>query len=160
MPYFHTKSSATSMTAFLQLITTVIVLILVQESTARELRPSDHGLEYQSLPPKGLKSPEMMSFFGSTSKSSSTSSSSTPSVVALPKATNSNDTSWWRTVANNQQGNDHVRHVLLLGSLICGVAGVALLAASAFIYVIKIKSFSPSTNSTKNDNNSLVVISN
>ncbi|MBA0627635.1 hypothetical protein Godav_022446 [Gossypium davidsonii] len=119
------------------MVTTVIVLILVQESAARELRPSDHGLEYQSLPPTGLKSPEMMSFFGSTSKSSSTSSSSTPS-----------------------RGNDHVRHVLLLGSLICGVAGVALLAASAFIYVIKIKSFSPSTDSTKNNNNSLVVISN
>ncbi|XP_039043995.1 uncharacterized protein LOC120183346 [Hibiscus syriacus] len=143
------------MTAYLQLITSVVVVVIIRESTARELRPSDHGLEYQSQPPTGLKSQEMRSFFGSTSKSSST-SSSTPSTVAFPKATNSSDTSWWRSANDNRRGNNHLRHVLLLGSLICGVTGVALLASSAFIYVIKIRSSSPSTNN--NNNNSLVTI--
>ncbi|GMI77446.1 hypothetical protein like AT4G21740 [Hibiscus trionum] len=151
--YFYRRRNAAFMTAYLLLITTVIVLI--RESTARELRPSDHGLVYQSLPPTGLKSPEMKSFFGSTSESSST-SSSTSSTVAFPKAMNSNDTSWWGADNNRRRrGNTHLRHVLLLGSLICGVTGVALLAASAFIYVIKIRSSSPPTK-----NNSLVTISN
>ncbi|KAK8496280.1 hypothetical protein V6N13_130322 [Hibiscus sabdariffa] len=120
------------MTAYLLLITTVIAVVLIRESTGRELRPSDHGLEYQSLPPTGLKSAEMKSFFGATSKSSSK-----PSTVALPKVMNSNDSWWWRGK----------RQVLLLGSFICGVTGVALLAASAIIYVIKIRSSSPPTKS-------------
>ncbi|XWS18016.1 hypothetical protein CRYUN_Cryun32bG0005900 [Craigia yunnanensis] len=146
MPAFHAIRIAAAIT---------IIILIIMESTARELRPSDHGLEYQSQPPTGLKSPGMKSFFGAASKSSS----STPSTVALPKATNSNDTSWWGT-ANKRQGSDHVRHVLLLGSLVCGVTGVALLAATAFIYVIKIRS-SRSTNSTTDTNNinSLVPIS-
>ncbi|XVF23099.1 hypothetical protein REPUB_Repub13aG0008900 [Reevesia pubescens] len=146
--------AAAAMTAYLPLIT---IIFIIRESTARELRPSDHGLEYQSLPPTGLKSPGMMSFFGATTSKSSSSSSSTPSTVVLPKAINSNDTSWWGSSSNNRRGSDHVRHMLLLGSLVCGVTGVALLAASAFIYIIiKIRS-SNSTN--PNYNNSLVPIS-
>ncbi|KAK8618218.1 hypothetical protein V6N13_132219 [Hibiscus sabdariffa] len=134
------------MTAYLLLITTVIAVVLIGESRGRELRPSDHGLEYQSLPPTGLKSAEMKSFFGATSKSSSK-----PSTVALPKAMNSNDTWWWR-------GKSHLRlrQVLLLGSLICGVTGVALLVASGIIYVLKIRSSPPPTK----NNNCLVTISN
>ncbi|XWS11533.1 hypothetical protein CRYUN_Cryun37aG0006500 [Craigia yunnanensis] len=104
---FHTIRIAATIT---------IIILIIRESTARELRPSDHGLEYQSLPPTGLKSPGMMSFFGSTSNSSS----STPYTVALPKAINSNDTSWWGA-GSKRRGSDHVRHVLLLGSLVCGV---------------------------------------
>ncbi|XVE89366.1 hypothetical protein DITRI_Ditri19aG0196100 [Diplodiscus trichospermus] len=145
MPSFHTVRIAAAIA--------LIMLMLIMESTPRELRPSDHGLEYQSLPPTGLKSPGMMSFFGATSKASST-----PSTMALPKAMNSSDTSWWGA-GSKRRGSDHVRHVLLLGSLVCGLTGVALLAASALIYVMfKIKS-SPSTNNTNNTNQSLVPIS-
>ena len=149
MPSFYTMSISVAIT----------IIILVWESTARELRPSDHGLEYQSLPPTALKSPEMMSFFGAKSKSS-TSSSSTPSTMVLPKAMNSNDTTWWGAGSNRRE-NDQVRNVLLLGSLVCGVTSVALLAASAFVYVMKIRSSPSSTNSTNNTNNinSLVPIS-
>ncbi|XVF26349.1 hypothetical protein REPUB_Repub14bG0008400 [Reevesia pubescens] len=136
------------MTPYLPLIT---IILIIGESTARELRPSDHGLEYQSLPPTGLKSTGMMSFFGSTSKSSS----STPSTVALPKAMNSNDTSWWKS---NRHGSDHVRHVLVLGSLVCGVTGVALLAASAFIYVVKIRSSPSSTSPSPNSINTNILV--
>ncbi|XP_022714484.1 uncharacterized protein LOC111274097 [Durio zibethinus] len=146
MPSFHTIRIAAAMSPYLPLI----VILIIRGSTARELRPSDHGLEYQSLPPMGLKSPGMMSFFGATSKSSS----STPSTMALPKALNSNDTSWW-SAGSNRRGSDHLRHVLLLGSLVCGVTGLALLVASAFVYLIKIRS-SPS--SSTNTNNSLVPI--
>lgn len=131
---------------------TITLLIFSTDSIARELRPSDHGLEYQSLPPTGLKSsPGMMSFFGS-------SSSSTPNTVALPKAMNSTDTSWWAGGgSSNRRERDHVRHVLLLGSLVCGVTGVALLAASALIYVIKIRSSSSNNNNTNNVNGLVLV---
>ncbi|OMP06035.1 hypothetical protein CCACVL1_01741 [Corchorus capsularis] len=129
-------------------------MIMIRESTARELRPSDHGLEYQSLPPTGLKSPEMRSFFGASS-----SKSSTPSTVALPKAMNSNETEtpWWS--GRHGRGSDHVKQVLLLGSLVCGVTGVALLVASAFIYIIRRRSsqYSSAPNDT-NTSGGLVVI--
>ncbi|EOY25508.1 hypothetical protein QQP08_020258 [Theobroma cacao] len=146
----RTTRIAAAITAYLPLIT----MMIIGESVARELRPSDHGLEYQSVPPTGLKSPEMMSFFGAESKSSS---SSTPSTVALPKAMNSNETSWWAG-GSSRRGSDHLRHVLLLGSLVCGVTGVALLAASAFIYLIKRSSPSTNNNNNNNTNNSLVLI--
>ncbi|XP_022724439.1 uncharacterized protein LOC111281096 isoform X2 [Durio zibethinus] len=110
MPSLHTVRIAAA-------ITITIIVLIIRVSTARELRPSDHGLEYQSQPPTGLKSPGMMSFFAPTSNSSS----STPPKMALPKAINSNETSWWVGAGRNRWGSDHVRHVLVLGSLICGV---------------------------------------
>ncbi|KAB2089917.1 hypothetical protein ERO13_A03G081000v2 [Gossypium hirsutum] len=138
MPSFHA----------IRIAAAISILIFLRESTARELRPSDHGLGYQSQPTVGLNSSDTMSFFGATSNSCS---SSTPSTMAFPKATTSNDTSWW-DAGGNRRGSDHVRQVLLLGSLVCGVTGLALLAASALVYCIKIRS-SPSTHSTNNTNN-------
>ncbi|KAH1097311.1 hypothetical protein J1N35_014232 [Gossypium stocksii] len=143
MPSFHA----------IRIAAAISILILLRESTARELRPSDHGLGYQSQPTVGLNSSDTMSFFGT----SNSSSSSTPPTMAFPKATNSNDTSWWGA-GGNRRGSDHVRQVLLLGSLVCGVTGLALLAASALVYCIKIRS-SPSTHSTNNTNNSNSLVS-
>ncbi|XVF75053.1 hypothetical protein PTKIN_Ptkin13bG0158100 [Pterospermum kingtungense] len=136
-------------------IVVVVVSLIVRESTARELRPSDHGLGYQSLPPTGLKSPGMKSFFGASSTTPNT------NTVALPNAMNSSGTSWWRSSGRDRRERDHLRHVLLLGSLVCGVTGVALLAASALIYVIKIRSSSSNNNNNTNNINvnSLVPIS-
>ncbi|KAK8490836.1 hypothetical protein V6N13_093099 [Hibiscus sabdariffa] len=119
MPSFHAITIAAAIAT---------VIFLVGDSAARELRPSDHGLGYQSLPPTGLNSPDAMSFFGATSNSSSS---------AFPRALNSSsDSSWW----GNRRGSDHVRQVLLFGSLGCGVTGVALLTVSALVYYIRIRS--------------------
>lgn len=102
-------------------------------TSARELRPSDHGLVFQNSPP----SPEMMSFFigNNSSPGSSTSSGS-----ALPKAMNSSDSSpssWWRGTAGGG-GRDHVREALMVASLVCGITGVILLlVASAMLFLFK-----------------------
>ncbi|KAI3439196.1 uncharacterized protein J3R85_005164 [Psidium guajava] len=78
---------------------TLVVLFStdVTLSEARELRPSNHGLQYQDPPPAGAKpSPEMASYFGA-SPSSSNSSESSPA-MALPNAMNSSNDPWWRGV--------------------------------------------------------------
>ncbi|KAL6270202.1 hypothetical protein ACE6H2_027113 [Prunus campanulata] len=38
-------------------------------------------------------------------------------------------------MARGGGGRDHVRDVLLLASLLCGITGVALFVASAFVYI-------------------------
>ncbi|KAJ6751856.1 hypothetical protein OIU85_002287 [Salix viminalis] len=64
----------------------IMIIINIQDSKARELRPSDHGLGFQSMPPTAVKfPPDMKQFFGASSAATSTSSSG----VALPKAMNS-----------------------------------------------------------------------
>ncbi|XP_018853197.1 uncharacterized protein LOC109015174 [Juglans regia] len=115
-------------------IYTLLVLIaLIGELDSHELRPSYHGLDYQSSAAvAGHESaPEMRSFFGG--------SSSPTSTVAMPKAMNSNstnnDTSWWG--GHSAGGKDHVREVLLVASVACGITGVALLVASTLICVFK-----------------------
>ncbi|XP_065856471.1 uncharacterized protein [Euphorbia lathyris] len=104
----------------------LMMMMVVNNSLARELRPSDHGLDYQSCPPVGEK---MKDFFKSPSSSS----------MALPRAMNSNDSSstWWNDVG----GGDRLRlrHVLLLGTFVCGAVGAALLAITGFIYFRRYK---------------------
>lgn len=115
----------------------VIVLFIAGDSTARELRPSEHGLVFQTLSPAGAhSSPEMRSFFNSEDSSPAMSSSSD---VALPRAMNSGDASppsWWR-VSGDSDGGDRVGKALTAASLACGVAGAILLVASGLIYVFK-----------------------
>ncbi|OAY31573.1 uncharacterized protein LOC110600501 [Manihot esculenta] len=126
------------MVSYVPLVAIVIVITIVGDSTARELRPSYHGLDYQNTPPAGEKlPPEMKEFFGAQSSPTSKSSN-----VALPKAMNSNDTTWWRDVTggnDGSKGRDRLSHVLLVASLACGITGAALLVASAFIYFVKYK---------------------
>ncbi|OAY47302.1 uncharacterized protein LOC110617780 [Manihot esculenta] len=118
-----------------------IMITNVGDATARELRPSYHGLDYQNTPPAGKNlPPSAKEFFGASS--SPPPPTSTSSNVALPKAMNSNDTTWWRSVNGGKgggQGGDRLRHVLLVASLACGVTGVALLVVSGFIYYVKHK---------------------
>ena len=138
----------------------IVMIIIIQDSKARELRPSDHGLEYQSMPPTAVRfPPDMKQFFGASSAATSTSSSG----VALPKAMNSNDTSWWRATGGRGGGGgggDRVRHVLLVASLVCGVTGLALLVASALIfYFMRHKNQSSPSSTTDNNHRSIVVYS-
>lgn len=145
------------------IITAAVAIAMSGGSDGRELRPSDHGLAYQESPPPGRnRSPEMQSFFAGDGRSGSSPSSN----VALPKALNSNDTSWWSGVRGSGDGEggggrDHMRHVLVVASVACGITGVALLLASAFIYLFRYrkqkKSSSPSSATSLpplNDNNS------
>lgn len=106
----------------------LIVVTFIGGAGGREIRPSEHGLEYQDGPPAGKKSPEMMTFFKGTS------SSSAPE-VALPRAMNSSDPSWWggSSGEGRGKGRDHVKEVLLVASLVCGITGVAFLVAAAFL---------------------------
>ncbi|RDX66717.1 hypothetical protein CR513_54484, partial [Mucuna pruriens] len=114
-----------------------VSLILVGPSSARELRPSDHGLTFQTLSPAAPhSSPEMRSFFNNANSSPAMSSSSD---VALPRAMDSGDASppeWWRPAASGS-GGANARKVLTVASLVCGVAGAVLLVASGLIYLFK-----------------------
>ncbi|KAK9227099.1 hypothetical protein WN943_012148 [Citrus x changshan-huyou] len=112
--------SSTVISAYMPLITT----ILIRATLSRELRPSDHGLEYQSPPPSSEKSsPQMTSFFEG---SSSPPPPSPPNRFALPTAMNSStdDTSWLS--GGGGGGRDHVRHVMLVATVACGVTGAGM----------------------------------
>ncbi|XP_010519093.1 PREDICTED: GATA zinc finger domain-containing protein 8 [Tarenaya hassleriana] len=135
-------------------ISIMIIVILVESTAAiaRELRPSDHGLEYYY---GSGKSPEMMSFFGTSASAMTSSSGST-----LPSAvTSSSDDDTWQRRRIHDDGDgegrdDHViRHVLLVTSLVCGFSGAALLIASAFVYFFGFRNRTSSLSCNNNNNN-------
>ncbi|XP_014508310.1 uncharacterized protein LOC106767868 [Vigna radiata var. radiata] len=109
---------------------------VVLAGASRELRPSEHGLTFQTLSPAGAhSSPEMRSFFNSVNASPAMSSSSD---VALPRAMDSGEASpptWWHPAGGH--GGDGMGKALTVASLVCGVAGAVLLVASALIYLFK-----------------------
>ncbi|VVB12165.1 unnamed protein product [Arabis nemorensis] len=121
--------------------TLTFLSIFAVKSLAGELRPSDHGLQYQfTSPPTESQSNSppgnMKSFFGNSRSSPPPS----PSDQLLPKATaadgSDGDDSWWRDGAGNRR--DHVmRHVFLAASIICGVSGVALLVVFTLVYFFR-----------------------
>ncbi|XP_043701229.1 uncharacterized protein LOC122651763 [Telopea speciosissima] len=108
----------------------VIVISMLLTVETRYLRPSDHGINYQNNP-TDVKSPEMMTFFGGAS-------------TELPEAKNSSEPRWRNigapasfTRSGGGDGKDRVRETLLVASLACGVVGVALMVAAAFIYLLQ-----------------------
>jgi len=109
---------------------------VVLAGASRELRPSEHGLTFQTLSPAGAhSSPEMRSFFNSANASPAMSSSSD---VALPRAMDSGDASppaWWQPTGDH--GGDGVGKALTVASLVCGVAGAVLLVVSGVIYLFR-----------------------
>ncbi|KAI3419809.1 uncharacterized protein J3R85_013021, partial [Psidium guajava] len=125
---------------------TVILFLLLNtfgSSTARELRPADHGLEYRSSPPEGVNpSPDMMSFFGTSASASASppsSSHASPADTALTRPMESSS-SWGLHRSGDGSGGGGGRdHVLLVASIACGAAGVVLLGASAFIFLFLIR---------------------
>ncbi|KAL5097679.1 hypothetical protein RYX36_002006 [Vicia faba] len=109
-----------SLTGFITAI--IIIVSLAGSSTGRDLRPSDHGLDYQSSPPVNSP-PDMKSFFNSNNSSSSYASpwNLTDSVPpALP-----------RTTGN---GRGRLRKALVMASLVCGITGVILLVVSVLLF--------------------------
>ncbi|XP_010245694.1 PREDICTED: uncharacterized protein LOC104589173 [Nelumbo nucifera] len=97
----------------------------------REIRPSGHGLTYQTTPTE-TETPEMKSFFGS---------SYSDDVVEKPEARNATDP-WWRVAGVGApmrlraegKSHEHMRNALLIASVVCAVLGVSLLTAAAFLY--------------------------
>ncbi|CAA0396046.1 hypothetical protein AtNW77_Chr4g0298151 [Arabidopsis thaliana] len=139
-------------------LTITFLVIFTGNSLAGELRPSDHGLQYQfSSPPTESHSPpgKMKSFFGDSHSSSSTPPSH-PQL--LPKATaadGGDDDSWWRDGAGIRR--DHVmRHVFLAASIICGVSGVALLVVFTLIYFFRYRKHNHSNSPTGNDSKEII----
>ncbi|KAI4306328.1 hypothetical protein L6164_029615 [Bauhinia variegata] len=133
---------------------TIVVLTFSVESGARDLRPSDHGLEFQTLPPTELNyPPEMKSFFNGKN-------SWPTSDVALPRPANSSDSSppsWWRT-AGSGRGEDHAKTVLMVASLVCGITGVIILVASGLLYLFKNRKHKLNESSRDDDNNKLQLV--
>ncbi|CAK8531129.1 unnamed protein product [Lathyrus sativus] len=113
-----------SLTGFITAI--IITIILAGSSAGRDLRPSDHGLGYQSSPPANSP-PDMRSFFNSNNSSSDSSSdafnwNATDSAPpALPRSTGN--------------GRRRLGKALVIGSLLCGVTGVTLLVVSCLLCV-------------------------
>lgn len=130
--------------SFAAVFSSLAVILLAGISNARDLRPSEHGLEYQNPGAMENSSPQMQSFFKGNSWSSSD--------VALPKAMNTSlPPQWWTRSHRNRSGaaadgggGDHIRGALLVASLVCGIIGVSLLIASAFIYFFKFRKQSKS----------------
>ncbi|XP_038711719.1 uncharacterized protein LOC120005904 [Tripterygium wilfordii] len=91
----------------------ISIMILGEFSTARELRPADHGLQNQGFQELA---PETKQFFGA-----STPSTESPN-VALPRGMSSDNSTPW-LIGGDGGGNDHLRHAMLVASLVCGVTG-------------------------------------
>ncbi|XP_058749429.1 uncharacterized protein LOC131622415 [Vicia villosa] len=105
------------------------VIILAGVCTGRELRPSDHGLGYQSSPPANSP-PDMKSFFNSNNSSSSSSFSD---------ASPWNLTNSLPPVLPRTTGHDGGRlgKALVMASLVCGITGVILLVVSVLLFLFK-----------------------
>lgn len=124
---------------FALLLFTAIIFISIDNSHGRYLRPSDHGLAYQNTSRSARKDvPEMVSFF----KGGRTATSFVPN-TPLPEASRSSNNDpaemWWRKNRKSREdsGKDHVRQVLLLASLLCGLTGVVLLVVSAVVFIYR-----------------------
>ncbi|KAL6546310.1 hypothetical protein OROMI_022031 [Orobanche minor] len=119
-------------------VVTLVALVAIfgRSCSSRDLRPSDHGLAYQedSSPaaPNG-DGQGTLSFFAATTPSSS---------VELPEAKNISGT-WWsaRGAGGGDHGSrrDHVRLGLIIGSGVCGLTGVVLLAVSGVVFLFRLR---------------------
>ncbi|KAI3748149.1 hypothetical protein L6452_11048 [Arctium lappa] len=104
----------------------LIAIPVIRPSDGKELRPSDHGLPNQG--DEQAKAPQMSSFFGSGGASSST-------TQPLPEAKNFSDSSSSSTGHGGGGGADHVRKVLIVSSLVCGIVGIVLLVAAGILFL-------------------------
>ncbi|KAI3793863.1 hypothetical protein L1987_36486 [Smallanthus sonchifolius] len=100
----------------------MIAISIVGLSDGKELRPSNHGLTDEAEAPETAQamSPEMSSFFGA------------GSTQPLPEARNYSDPSW---SSGRVGGADHVKKLLAVSSLVCGIAGIVLLVVVGFLFL-------------------------
>ncbi|RAL43199.1 hypothetical protein DM860_009981 [Cuscuta australis] len=109
--------------------------ILNQTADGRDLRPSEHGLADQESAPMSpgagnSSSSGMLAFFGAS-----------PASAELPAGRNLT-ASWMsagasgRSITRDGKTEDPIREGLFVGSLVCGLAGVVLVAVSAALLLI------------------------
>ncbi|KAL3741335.1 hypothetical protein ACJRO7_016905 [Eucalyptus globulus] len=111
---------ASSRGIYALLVVCVLFSTDVTQSESRELRPSDHGLQFQDPPPAGVKLPQETA------------------------GTNSSDDPWWRGAGygggeGGRGRREHVRGVLLVASIVCGITGATLLFASGLVFLLKFR---------------------
>ncbi|XP_019173641.1 PREDICTED: uncharacterized protein LOC109169242 [Ipomoea nil] len=123
--------------------------ILNPAADGRELRPSEHGLGNQDSS-SGNKS-EILTFFGGSPESSE-----------LPEARNFTASLWngvggggGRSIGgSSREGkkDDAIREVLFVASMVCGLTGVVLVVASAFLLVFRLRKRKSETTSLSEAN--------
>lgn len=113
---------------------------LALQTAGRYLRPDDHGLAFQNAttPAKGAL-PQMLSFFNARQPASSQS--------IKPLAEDKNLTTvdggenvWWnrrKRPRPDTHSRNNLRKVLIVGSLVCGLAGCFFLVVSALIILFR-----------------------
>ncbi|XP_058201757.1 uncharacterized protein LOC131316419 [Rhododendron vialii] len=110
----------------------LFAIFAIGQSHSRELRPSAHGLAYQSnsTAETAEESSEMQSFFGDTAVP-------LPAIEPLPEAKNTSDAPWWKDVSGAGQRRGHVREALEVVAVVCGVTGVGCLVVAALVFVFR-----------------------
>lgn len=108
---------------------TLFAIFAIGQSQSRELRPSAHGLAYQSnsTADTAEESSEMQSFFGDTAVP-------LPAREPLPEAKNTSDAPWWNGAG---QSRGHVREALAVVAVVCGATGVGCLVVAALVFVFR-----------------------
>nr|GME04188.1 Transmembrane protein [Ipomoea batatas]GME11197.1 Transmembrane protein [Ipomoea batatas] len=123
----------------------VILVSLIADG--RELRPSEHGLGNQDS--SSGNTSEMHTFFGGSPESSE-----------LPEARNFT-ASLWNGVAGGKsfggslrdgKKDDAIREALFVASMVCGLTGVVLVVASAFLLIFRLRKRKSETTSLSEAN--------
>ncbi|KAL9238330.1 hypothetical protein vseg_012765 [Gypsophila vaccaria] len=112
---------------FLTLTTLLIIILLttpISSTQSRDLRPSDHGLPFQPLPPQ---SPQTPLFFGASPPKNRRPSSPPPQQTA---AEEDGDEGWGDEPLKKRK----VRKGLAVATAVCGGAGVVLLCTAAVLF--------------------------
>nr|GMD56065.1 uncharacterized protein LOC109169242 [Ipomoea batatas] len=124
----------------------VILVSLIADG--RELRPSEHGLGNQDS--SSGNTSEMHTFFGGSPESSE-----------LPEARNFTASLWNGVAAGGRsiggssrdgKKDDAIREALFVASMVCGLTGVVLVVASAFLLVFRLRKRKSETTSLSEAN--------
>ncbi|XP_031121648.1 uncharacterized protein LOC116024790 [Ipomoea triloba] len=124
----------------------VILVSLIADG--RELRPSEHGLGNQDS--SSGNTSEMHTFFGGSPESSE-----------LPEARNFTASLWngvaggGRSIGGSSRDgkkDDAIREALFVASMVCGLTGVVLVVASAFLLIFRLRKRKSETTSLSEAN--------
>ncbi|XP_047308943.1 uncharacterized protein LOC124912376 [Impatiens glandulifera] len=118
---------------FIAVFFTALVMSSIPSAETRDLRPTEHGLDFQS---NITEVPKMQAFFDGNKNTTSAPK------IPIPEAKDPSDEEWWRKVTSESKGpsdrrKDRVRKALMVATLVCGTAGVALLAVAAFLFIVQ-----------------------
>lgn len=133
-------------------ISFAILVIIIGGAESRDLRPSDHGLPFQSNYP--ARSPEMALFFGEELSPPAKRPPARPTI--LGNSSSAVPDSWWKG-----REEDRVRKALMVATVVCGGTGVVLLAAAAVLFAVHFRrqrAISSTYSAPGNNNNSTAIV--